>query len=90
MTPQTRELQGDLRAGDAEALRAELLAMLDAGDLRVGTAGLTSADMAAVQVLLSAQHSAAQRGRSVKIDIPHGGVMAVLLARLALEEAMAA
>ncbi len=84
MTITEHELLGDLRAGDAEGLRAALMTALEAGDLRVTTTGVASADMAAVQVLLSAKRTAAQLGRTVEIDLPEGGVMSKLLSRLAL------
>lgn len=84
------ELQGDLRAGDAEGLRVALLAALHAGDLRIATAEVTSADMAILQVLLSARQSAAQLDRVLEIDLPPDGALARLLPRLALEGAFAA
>jgi hypothetical protein len=90
MTIAQHELQGDLRAGDAEGLRVTLLGALEAGDLRIETAGLGSADMAVVQVLLSARRMAAQAGRTLEIAVPENGPLARLLARLALDGALAA
>lgn len=90
MTIAQHELQGDLRAGDAEGLRRDLLAALEAGDLRIETAGLKSADMAVVQVLLSARRMAVQAGRQLEIAVPGDGPLARLLPRLALDDALAA
>lgn len=84
------DLQGDLRAGDAEGLRAALLMALQAGDLRIGTADVVSADTAILQVLLSARQSARQLDRVLEIDLPPDGALARLLPRLALEGAFAA
>ena len=88
MSQMERELQGDLRAGEAEGLRRALLADLEAGDLRIDTSAVTSADMAVVQVLLSAQRTAAQAGRRLEIGLAPEGPLARLVARLALETAL--
>lgn len=90
MTIAQHDLQGDLRAGDAEGLRVALLGALEAGDLRIGTEDLKSADMAVVQVLLSARRTAAAAGRQLEIAVPQDGPLARLLARLALDGALAA
>lgn len=83
------QLQGELRAGDAAGLRDSLQAGLSQGDLRIATEGLTAADCATVQVLVSARRTAAQMGRALHIDIPEGGVLAVLLDRLCLRAVLA-
>ena len=84
------ELEGDLRAGDAEALRARLLAALAEGDVVLRTAGLTAADTAVVQVLLSAQRTARQLDRNLQIDAPQAGALGAMAARLALGDVLAA
>jgi anti-anti-sigma regulatory factor len=83
------ELEGELRAGDAAGLRDRLRAALEAGDVQVGTAGLTAADCATVQVLISAKRSALQLDRNLQIDSPDGGALALMLDRLALRAALA-
>jgi hypothetical protein len=78
------ELEGELRAGDAADLRDRLRAALEAGDLRLGTAGLTGADCATVQVLIAARRTAVQLDRNLQIDCAEGSALAVMLDRLAL------
>jgi anti-anti-sigma regulatory factor len=83
------ELEGELRAGDAAGLRDRLRAALEAGDLRLGTAGLTGADCATVQVLIAARRTAVQLDRNLQIDCPDGGALAATLDRLALRAPLA-
>lgn len=83
------ELEGELRAGDAAGLRDRLRAALEAGNVRVETAGLAAADCAAVQVLISAKRTAQQLDRNLQINCPDGGALALMLDRLALRAALA-
>lgn len=82
-------LDGDVRTGDAAALRDRLREGLAAGDLRIVTGGLTSVDCAVVQVLIAARRSAAQFERDLQIDTPPDGVLAAALERMALTAALA-
>ena len=90
MAIKSKELSGDLRAGVAVTLRDDLAAALGKGDLRVKTAGLTGVDAAIVQVLISAKATASQMDRKLQIDIPADGVLAALLARMAIDSAQLA
>lgn len=90
MAIKSKDLSGDLRAGAAGTLRDDLVAALTKGDLRVKTAGLTGADAAIVQVLVSARATAAQMDRKLQIDLPKDGVLAALLDRLAIDPAQLA
>lgn len=83
-----RELQGNLRAGEAAALRSELAEALAAGDVRIDALGLTGVDCAIVQVLLSARRTAAQLERNLQIVGQDGGALATMLERLALSPAL--
>jgi anti-anti-sigma regulatory factor len=83
-------LDGELKTAQAAALRETLMAALAEGDLRIDTAGVTAADCAVVQVLLSARNSARQLDRNLQIDIAEGGALAQMLDRLALTDAFAA
>ncbi len=83
-------LDGELKTAQAAALRETLMAALAEGDLRIDTAGVTAADCAVVQVLLSARSSARQLDRNLQIDIAEGGALAQMLDRLALTDAFAA
>lgn len=83
-------LDGELKTAQAAALRETLMAALAAGDLRIDTAGVTAADCAVVQVLLSAHSTARQLDRNLQIDIAEGGALADMLDRLALTDAFAA
>jgi len=78
------ELSGDLRAGAAAELRDRLRAALEAGDLRVGTAGLTGVDCAIVQLLVAAGRTAAQLDRNLQIEGLAQGALAAMLDRLAI------
>jgi anti-anti-sigma regulatory factor len=89
-TPKKMELAGDLRAAAAETLRADLAAALGRGNLRVTTAGLTGVETSIVQVLVAARRSAAQMNRKLTIDIAKDGVLARLLARLGMDDALGA
>lgn len=88
MAAGTMELTGDLRAGDAERLRGDLITALSGGDVALSTGGLTSVDMAVLQVLLAARRTAAQQGRHLSIDAPPGGALAAMATRLALHDAL--
>ena len=83
-------LDGELKTAQAAALRETLMAALAEGDLRIDTTGVTAADCAVVQVLLSARNSARQLDRNLQIDIAEGGALAQMLDRLALTDAFAA
>ena len=83
-------LDGELKTAQAAALRETLMAALAAGNLRIDTAGVTAADCAVVQVLLSARSTARQLDRNLQIDIAEGGALADMLDRLALTDAFAA
>ena len=83
------ELEGELRAGDAAGLRDRLRAALEAGNVHVGTAGLSGTDCATVQVLISAKRTALQLDRNLQIDSPVDGALALMLDRLALRAALA-
>lgn len=89
MEQATTTLDGELKAGQAAALRETLMAALATGDLRIDTAGVTGVDCAVVQVLLSAQGTARQLDRNLQIDIAEGGALAAMLDRLALTDAFA-
>lgn len=82
------DLSGDLRAGAAAALRDDLAAALAAGDVRLMTAGLTAVDASIVQVLVSARRTAAQLDRKLQMDLPEDGVLAGMLARLGMADAL--
>ena len=83
-------LDGELKTAQAAALRETLMAALAAGNLRIDTAGVTAADCAVVQVLLSARSTARQLDRNLQIDIAEEGALADMLDRLALTDAFAA
>lgn len=83
-------LQGDLRAGDAEDLRATLLENLEAGDLKVTTAAVTSVDAAILQVLISARRTATTLGRKLTLDLKAGAPFTQFAERLALSDALRA
>lgn len=80
----TQDLQGTLRAGDAAALGSALADALAQGDVTIATRDLTSLDSAIVQVLLSAQKTAAQLERNLQIDCPQGGALAAICEKLAI------
>lgn len=82
------ELQGDLRAGDAEGLRSTLLAALEAGDVKIAANTVTSADAAILQVLISARRTAEARKRSLTFDLSEDAPLAAFAARLALSDAL--
>ena len=82
------ELQGTLRAGEAATLKASLEHLLSQGDVLISATKLEAVDAAIVQVLLSAQRTAAQLDRNLQIDVQYGGVLAKLCQRLALREAL--
>ena len=82
------ELQGTLRAGEAVQLKASLEHLLSQGDVLISATKLEAVDAAIVQVLLSAQRTAAQLDRNLQIDVKDGGVLAKLCQRLALREAL--
>lgn len=82
------ELQGTLRAGEAATLKASLEHLLSQGDVLISATKLEAVDAAIVQVLLSAQRTAAQLDRNLQIDVQDGGVLAKLCQRLALREAL--
>jgi ABC-type transporter Mla MlaB component len=82
------ELQGTLRAGEAATLKASLEHLLSQGDVLVASAQLEAVDAAIVQVLLSAQRTAAQLDRNLQIDCHDGGALAKLCDRLALRDAL--
>lgn len=90
MATRSKDLSGDLRAGAAAALRDDLAVALGKGDLRLKTAGVTAVDAAIVQVLISARATAAQMDRKLQIDLPKDGVLAAMLDRLAMPEALSA
>lgn len=87
MAIKSKELSGNLRAGEAALLRDDLGAALVKGDLRLKTAGLTAVDSAIVQVLVSARATALQMDRKLQIDVPKDGVLAAMLDRLAIDHA---
>lgn len=89
MDGDTIELAGELRAGAAAELRDRLAAALAAGDVRIGSAGLTGVDCAVVQVLVSARVTAAQLDRDLQIAVPEGGALGAMLDRLGLRGALA-
>ena len=87
MAIKSKELSGNLRAGEAALLRDDLAQALAKGDLRLKTAGLTAADAAVVQVLVSARATALQMDRKLQVDLPKDGVLAAMLDRLAIDHA---
>lgn len=83
----THDLHGTLRAGDAATLVAALAGKLAQGDVVIATRDLAGLDSAIIQVLLSAQKTAAQLERNLQIECPNGGVLAAMCGRLALGDA---
>lgn len=89
MEQATTTLEGELKTAQAAALRETLMAALAEGDLCIDTTGVTAADCAVVQVLLSAQCSARQLDRNLQVVIAEDGALASMLDRLALTDAFA-
>ncbi|ORE86518.1 hypothetical protein ATO4_26025 [Aurantimonas sp. 22II-16-19i] len=54
------------------------------GDLRIDARGLASADVAVLQLLVSASKSAAATGHDMSIDVEPGGVLQLAVDRAGL------
>lgn len=78
------ELSGEMRACAAAELRAQLIAALEAGDLRISATELTGADCAIMQVLVAACRTADRLDRNLQIDGVEDGALGAGLDRLAI------
>jgi ABC-type transporter Mla MlaB component len=79
-THHTVELTGALTIRSAAALRDQLQSALAAADtVTLDCIGVTSADIAALQLLVAAQKSAAADGKAVRLLAPAGTALNSLL-----------
>lgn len=85
----TLTLTGDLRLPDAQALAADLAALLGAGPAVVDATGLTRTDTAVLQVLLAARRQARRQGCTLDILMPERGQPLDLARRLHIADLIA-
>jgi ABC-type transporter Mla MlaB component len=76
-TPRPLVLSGDLSLRSISELHTQLIEAVDGHEaVAIGTAGVESIDVAAIQLLVSATQTAAARGRRVSLTAPADGPVA--------------
>jgi hypothetical protein len=75
-------LAGAHTVRQAAQIHADMLAVLSGpGDILLDAAGMTEADLSVVQIIISAQRSAASSGRRLELAAPPAGALREALER---------